>query len=464
MELPPPTTPSSLVFKIHRREPELLRPAKPTPYEFKHLSDIDDQEGMRYFVRAIYFYRHNPSMQGKDPVKVMREAIAKALVFYYPMAGRLREGPNRKLMVECTGEGVLFTEADAQVTLEELGVTLQLPYPYTDEFLFNVPGSTEILNCPLLMFQVTRLKCGGFTFAFNFNHAICDGVGMSQFCSAVSEIACGADAPSILPVWERHLLDSTDPPKVTHQHLEYVDTAPGEVDHSSEEKLVDRSFLFGPKELSTLRSLVPPGEKCTSFELLSAYFWKCRTIALQLPPDQEVRLMCTLNARHKLFNPPLPRGYYGNAIVCPVALATASDLTRNPLGYALELVKKTKAQLSRDYFSSVASLMVTTGRPCYVLARTFELSDITHVGLSEWDYGWGKAVCGGPADAGDPEFFGCGYLVPFTNQKGEKRIVASFSLPALAMERLSRELKTMFDIDQPTVGHLGSQMSIKSSL
>ncbi|KAJ4841376.1 hypothetical protein Tsubulata_933360 [Turnera subulata] len=454
MELPPPTTPSSLVFKIHRREPELLRPAKPTPHEFKHLSDIDDQEGLRCF-----------SLNAREgPVKVMREAIATALVFYYPMAGRLREGPNRKLAVECNGEGVLFTEADAEVTLQQLGVAPHLPYPYIDEFLFNVPGSSEILNYPLLIFQVTRLKCGGFTFAFNYNHAMCDALGLVQFCSAVSEIARGADAPSVLPVWERHLLSSIDPPKVTHQHLEYVDTAPGVVDHSSEEQLVDRSFLFGPKELSTLRNLLPPGEKFTSFEILTAYLWKCRTIALQLPPSQEVRVMCTINARQKLVNPPLPRGYYGNAIVCPVALATASNLTRNPLGYALELVKKAKAQFSRDYISSVASLMVTKGRPGYVTARTFELTDITHVGFPELDYGWGEAAYGGPADAGCPEDLACGYLLPFANKKGEKRIIATFSLPAIAMERLSKELRTLFNFNKPTAGHLGSQMSIKYSL
>ena len=39
------SSPSSLVFKVHRREPELIKPAKPTPHEFKLLSDIDDQEG-----------------------------------------------------------------------------------------------------------------------------------------------------------------------------------------------------------------------------------------------------------------------------------------------------------------------------------------------------------------------------------------------------------------------------------
>jgi hypothetical protein len=96
-------------------------------------------------------------MQGKDPVKVIREAIAKTLVFYYPFAGRLREGHNRKLMVECTGEGILFIEADADVTLEQFGDPLQPPFPCLEELLFDVPGSSGVLNCPLLLIQVNFL-------------------------------------------------------------------------------------------------------------------------------------------------------------------------------------------------------------------------------------------------------------------------------------------------------------------
>ncbi|EEF26140.1 hypothetical protein RCOM_1841780, partial [Ricinus communis] len=63
----PPT--SSIRFQVHRREPELIVPAKPTPYEFKPLSDIDDQEGLRFHIPVVQIYKHDPSMQGKDPVK-----------------------------------------------------------------------------------------------------------------------------------------------------------------------------------------------------------------------------------------------------------------------------------------------------------------------------------------------------------------------------------------------------------
>ncbi|KAL0423386.1 UNVERIFIED_CONTAM: Benzyl alcohol O-benzoyltransferase [Sesamum radiatum] len=74
-------SPNGLTFKVTRQNPELIPPAKPTPHEFKPLSDIDDQEGLRFQLPLIQFFRRNPAMDRKDPVKVIRDALAKALVF-----------------------------------------------------------------------------------------------------------------------------------------------------------------------------------------------------------------------------------------------------------------------------------------------------------------------------------------------------------------------------------------------
>ena len=145
---------TALVFKVERCQPELVVPIKPTPQEWKQLSDVDDQESFRFQVPMIQFYRNNPSMEGRDPVKVIKEAVARTLVFYYPFAGRIREGFGRKLFVECTAEGILFIEANADVTLEQLENSLQPPYPYIDELLYNVPNSDGILDSPLLLIQV----------------------------------------------------------------------------------------------------------------------------------------------------------------------------------------------------------------------------------------------------------------------------------------------------------------------
>ncbi|XP_065853974.1 benzyl alcohol O-benzoyltransferase-like isoform X2 [Euphorbia lathyris] len=246
-----------LVFKVHRQQSELIIPANPTPHDFKPLSDIDDQDGLRVQLPLIFLYRFHPSMRRNDPVRLFKQSLAQTLVFYYPFAGRIREWPNRKLVVECTGEGVLFVEADADVSLEQFGDAIRPPFPCFDELLFDVPGSNGIVNCPLMLIQVTRLMCGGIIIGLRYNHTISDATGILQFWSTVGEMARGARVPTVPPVWERHLLNARDPPSVTCVHEEYTEVA----DTDENIPLVDkdhRSFFFGKEEISSLRRLAPP--------------------------------------------------------------------------------------------------------------------------------------------------------------------------------------------------------------
>ena len=164
--MPPQSTPQ-LAFTVTRQQAELVPPANPTPRVFKPLSDIDDQEGLRFQIPVIQFYQR--STGSGDPVVVIKDALAKALVFYYPFAGRLREGPGRKLVVDCTGEGLLFVEADANVRLQDFGEYLQPPFPCLEELLFDVPASAGVLDCPLLLIQVRYFSSTSLIYASTLN-------------------------------------------------------------------------------------------------------------------------------------------------------------------------------------------------------------------------------------------------------------------------------------------------------
>ncbi|KAK8638137.1 hypothetical protein V6N13_136577 [Hibiscus sabdariffa] len=216
-------------------------------------------------------------MKGKHPAEVIRTALAETLVLYYPFAGRLRE---------------MFGDA------------LQPPFPCFDELLFDVPGSDGILNCPLLLIQVTRLKCGGFIFALRFNHTMCDGPGLKQFVSSVAAMARGEATHLILPVWERHLLDAPDPPRVTLTHHEYDEVEATVTTTTTSlpfDNVVQCSFFFGPAQVSLLRRLLPLHLRhCTKFELLTAFLWRCRSLAINLHPHEEVRMLCVVNARSRM--------------------------------------------------------------------------------------------------------------------------------------------------------------------
>nr|KJB78759.1 hypothetical protein B456_013G017100 [Gossypium raimondii] len=354
-----------LAFTVRRCKPELVAPAKPTPHEQKLLSDIDDQESLRAQFPAIQFYRYEPSMKGKDIAEVIKEALAQTLVFYYPFAGRLKEGANGKLIVDCNGEGVMFIKADADITLEQFGEPIQPPFPCFEELLFDVPGSQAMLNCPLLIYL----------------HLI--------------YIKIFTNTPSIPPVWERYLLNARDPPRVTFTHHEY-DRVEATV---IMDNMVECSFFFGPVEVSLLRSLLPLHLRhCTKFELITACLLRCQTIAMNLDPEEQVRMLCIANVRSK-FNPPLPSGYCGNVLVSPTAITTVKNLCHNPVGYAVELIKKAIANVTEEFIKSTADLFAIRGKSLYVPAviGSYGISDLMHMGVENVDFGWGKAEFGGTA-------------------------------------------------------------------
>ncbi|XP_058191500.1 alcohol acyltransferase 1-like [Rhododendron vialii] len=426
------TSSSSIWFTVTRQEPRLVVPAEPTPHELKQLSDIDDQEGLRFQVPMITFYKSNPFMEGEDPVSVIREGLAKALSFYYPFAGRLVEGPNRKLLVDCTSDGVLFVEADAEVELNQLGDAILPGCPVLEELLHDVPGSDGILGCPLLLLQVTRFRCGGFAIALRLNHTMSDGVGLVQFLSAIAEFVQGKEvtAPSVSPVWQRELLSARHPPRITCLHHEYEQGLDTNNDDANSTP-IQKPFFFGPKEIRAIRNHLPPHASATTFEVLTACLWRCRTRALALDPNNTVRISCLVNGR-SLPGLNVPHGYYGNVITYPAAVSKAGKVCSFPLEYTVELVKMAKHQMTAEYFRSVADLMVIKGRPLYTMVGNFFVSDLRRLGFETVDFGWGKPVYGGSA--------GSFPLISFY-MNFKDGIVVPICLPIPVMERFEEELK-----------------------
>ncbi|KAJ4724419.1 Benzyl alcohol O-benzoyltransferase [Melia azedarach] len=359
----------------------------------------------------------SPLLKGKDPVKVIREALSKALVFCYPLAGRLQEGPNRKLMVDCNGEGVFFIEADANVKLEQLGNEIKSPFSYWDE--------------------VTRLTCGGFILALLFNHTMLDAVSLMQFLKTLVEFAKGADSPSLMPVWGQNILVARNPPRITCIHHEYEHVNEIKDAQSETEPMEQKSLYFGPKEISAIRNSVPLNIRNSSaFELLAGCVWRSRTAALKLDSDQIFQFLCIANMRGKHYDI-LPSRYYGVGFACPAVCTKVDDLCKNPLGYAVDLVKKAKAQMNEEYIKSLADFMVIKGRPTFKIEGNFLVSDVSRLGSEELDFGWGKPVYGGSVYA-KPQTT---YLVEYRKKDGEDGILVLMCMPRSAMDRFEKELK-----------------------
>ncbi|KAL2544396.1 HXXXD-type acyl-transferase family protein [Forsythia ovata] len=433
---------STLIVRVKRCEPELVVPAKPTPREIKKLSKIDDQEGLRFHFPVMFFYKNSLSMRGKDPVGVIREGVAKTLVYYYPFAGRIVEGPDRTLMVNCSGEGVLFIEADANIMIEQLGDSILPPCPFAEELLHNLPGTKRMFQ--LMQINVTRFICGGFALGIRINHTMADGYGIMQFVNAITESMKGASAPSILPVWQREQhFNARSPPRITCTHNEYeqIPHYKSSTDNIDSDKLIRTAIFFTPKDIQALRRHLSSKNfrPCSGYYLITACLWKCRTIAFNPPnPDEIVRLSVMMSARGKSgLN--LPSGYYGNAFTFPAAVTTARVLCTSPLSYAVHLIQNAKAQISEEYIKSVADLMVIKKRPKYIASWKLIVADLTHLGFDKVDFGWGNPMYGGvPFATSDFSVY-----TNFNNSKGEDGIAVSLFLPPLAVEKFKYEVKKM---------------------
>lgn len=292
---------------------------------------------------------------------------------------------------------------------------------------------------------MTRLRCGGFVFALQICHNMADAAGVMQFVQALGELARGVPgAPTVPPVWARELLLARSPPRVTHAHLEYhcPEQPSAAVVRPDDATLERRAFFFGPRELSALRM---PQVRCSRFETVAAFVWRCRAAALGCGGDaDEARIQFVVNARG-LRDSPLPRGFYGNAFAFAVAAATAGELRDGGFAFALQKVAAAKAEVTMECIRSVADFnMVSERRPNFgpSAARSYMVSDVTRAGFENVDFGWGVNVYGGPATANLATFHLKG-----RNESGEEGIVVPMCLPAQAMERFVKEVEIGLGFD-----------------
>ncbi|ONK64397.1 uncharacterized protein A4U43_C07F25430 [Asparagus officinalis] len=93
------------------------------------------------YVQVLFVYR-----RGREAAKVIKQALSRALVPYYPVAGRLRRSRHRDdhKEVYCSddGGGVVFIEASADRGLEDSGY-------YPDRLpLYDIPREQLLPSTP----------------------------------------------------------------------------------------------------------------------------------------------------------------------------------------------------------------------------------------------------------------------------------------------------------------------------
>ncbi|PON89335.1 Transferase [Trema orientale] len=389
---------------IKVREETMVKPAAETPRRVLWNSNLDLVIPSIH-TPSVYFYRPTGAANFFDP-SVMKQALSKALVPFYPMAGRLRRDDDGRIEIDCNAEGVLFVEAESDSVIDDFGDFA--PTPELRRLIPPVDYSGGIASYPLLLLQVTYFKCGGVSLGVGMQHHAADGFSGLHFVNTWSDIARGLDL-TIPPFIDRTLLRARDPPQPAFDHIEYK-TPPALKCTNPQSGPESTTHAVGIYKL-TREQISILKAKCkedgntvnySSYEMLSGHVWRCVCKARGLSDDQDTKLYIATDGRSRL-QPPLPPGYFGNVIFTTTPLAVAGDLISKPTWYAASRIHNALARMDNEYLRSALDFLEVQPNLSALVrgAHTFRCPNL---GITSWvrlpihdaDFGWGRPIFMGP--------------------------------------------------------------------
>ncbi|KAI3918157.1 hypothetical protein MKX01_041477 [Papaver californicum] len=382
-------------------EKTIVLPALPPFHEdhtlaFSHIdNDRNIQVNFRY-LRAYVNSNSNPA----DPIHIISEALSKALVHYYPLAGNLQRcSEDSRFELFCSvGQGVPVIRAVCNQSLDSLNY-LDDPAKKFLEELVPDPKYEDVLKHPFIL-QITIFACGGFSLGSSVHHSMCDGFGSGMFFNAMAELARGSSEISTKPIWERaSQLGPRNPPKVEFPFHEFLlldkGFSPYSCKGNGSNLSIGECFHVQDQALERFKALLfeqSGGKKSTTFEALGALIWRAIVKASKIPSEEKVKFAYSLNIRNQL-KPALPSGYWGNSCVPMYVQLTVQELLQQPIWETAKLISESKQNATDEYvrsFIDFQELHYTEGITAGKGVSGF--TDWRHLGHSTMDFGWGSPV------------------------------------------------------------------------
>ncbi|PUZ44947.1 hypothetical protein GQ55_8G180100 [Panicum hallii var. hallii] len=313
---------------VRKSSPVLVRPSEPVSMSSTTIKLSPLDKGQDFPVSALLMFEHPIH----EVANTMMRALSKALVYYFPIAGRILAGAEvDEVHIHCNNEGVVFVSASANCALKEVMLLDRSHGTRTllDELATVYPAKGFCPTDPLLLVQVTEFTCGGFVLGVTWNHAIADGAGMAQFLQAIGELVRGLSSPSIVPVrWDNAL---RIPPPIISQPEQQTMTNLDPFD----DPLTNRIKAEFNNRFS--------GQTCTTFEAASAVLWQCRTRAIMSNPETPALFLFLANVRNHVG---ARQGYYGNCATVQVVMAKSSTVAKGGILDLVKMIKDSKEKIA----------------------------------------------------------------------------------------------------------------------
>ncbi|XP_076882672.1 shikimate O-hydroxycinnamoyltransferase-like [Bidens hawaiensis] len=414
-------------MKVVVKESTTVKPAKETP-TVKLWNSCLDLIAPNFNTLTVYFYRPNGATNFFD-IKVMKDALSRALVAFYSMAGRLIEGKDGRIEIDCQGQGALFLEAESDGVIDDFGDFA--PQPELLKLIPVVDCSLGINSYPLLVLQVTYFKCGGVSLGLGVHHRVVDGMSAMHFMNTWSDMARGLDV-HLPPFIDRTLLRTRDPPQPVFDHVEYH---PDPTVPTDETKTVYSIFKLTRDQLNVLKAKTKEAYGSTisysSFEVLLGHVWKCACKARGLQDDQTTKPKIEVDGRARL-QPPLPPGYFGNAIFTAAAIMTSGEIQSKPFWYASSKIHDALAMMNNDHLKSALDYLEQhlDQKPEDYKHTNLQVISWARLLVHNADFGWGQPFFMGPARL--PSRGRC-YLLPSPINDGSLSIIIGLEVEQMKL-------------------------------
>ncbi|TKW19829.1 hypothetical protein SEVIR_4G045200v4 [Setaria viridis] len=407
----------------------MVKPSEATPKHGLWLSNLDHLMP-RSHMTMVFFYRPSHGSASSSP-HVLKAALSKALVPFYPLAGRLAADGTGRPEISCTGDGALLVIARSDARLDEMG-DLAPSDELRRTLVPPADGGGGDHAGVLAMFQVTFFSCGAVCLGTAIYRAAADGRAFGNFLRAWAAMARGvgeAEAAVPRPWLDRTLLRARSPPSVRFDHAVAVTSRRDVAGGSNPKVPFDTAILpISRDHVDALKAgagtTAGGGKKVSTFNAVVAHVWGCACKSSSRGAadgtEDDTRVYMTADARSRV-RPPLPDGYLGNAVVRSLAVAKMGDIASGSLATAAARVSHATARLSDEFVRSLVDYLeqATSG----AAAEWPDLWIVSWLGLpfSELDFGWGRPAFVGPATI---TLGGRVYLVPGPDGGGVDVVVA----------------------------------------
>ncbi|KAL7193504.1 hypothetical protein ACSBR2_025171 [Camellia fascicularis] len=425
----------------------MVKPTKETPTGLMYLSEFDHLISIIH-APTVYFYQPFGELTLNSVIHTLKDSLSKALVIFYPLAGRLQRIARGRLQINCNSMGAQFLEAESEAKIDDFGDFC--PSSKTRALIPSVDYDRPIHELPMLLVQVTKFSCGGFSLGLSISHILVGGECAGHFISEWARIARG-EKPENFPFLDRTILQLEDPLPTTSFDISDFNPPPLLIGHSNNteernKKTVVAMLKLSKEQINKLKnkaneyrnSATSTNRAFTRYESVTAHMWRCACKARQHESEQLTNFRAVVNFRSRL-QPPLPKGYFGCTALPVVTTTTSGDIVSKPLSYTAEklreVIKKVTDEYIRSYFVFLKNEPNLSMFGAFYGNPNISITDWTRLPLYGVDFGWGKEIYMAPGIIGHD---GKAFILPGRGEDG------SFLIPLQLQEAHMDAFKKFF--------------------